>query len=272
MGRRWGKLAAAVSSVAVALASLGALPAAASNTGVDLVVSSLAPMLPGQQGWVSALWHADHDLCNVQVTASGPGLTVGYPANTGSFASFYTSNGIAKTNIDYTALHITVGAAVVSAVTVTLTVSYQELPPNVINKNDDLKTKKFTCTGDRGTQSFAATLPVTPATGAAVIQKTAAVAVPRSTPTWVDVSFRGTRPDLANFRVTLTPPTGLTVTYPGDATSAGLNGAATLPVGEDDFVAVRLDASGLAPGAYQVPVRATYTAGSFDGQLTVTVT
>jgi len=272
MGRRWGKLAAAVSSTAVVLASLGALPAAASNTGLDLVVSSLAPMLPGQQGWVSALWHADHDVCDVQVTASGPGLTVGYPANTGSFASFYTSNGLAKTNIDYTALNLTLGAAVASAVTVTLTVSYRELPPNVINKNDDLTTKKFTCTGDTGTQTFTATLPVMPATGAAVIQKTAAVAVPRGSPTWVEVSFRGMRPGLADFRVTLTPPAGLTVTYPGDATSAGLNGVATLPVGEDDFVAVRLDASGLAPGVYEIPVKATYTAGTFDGHLTVTVT
>jgi hypothetical protein len=47
-----------------------------------------------------------------------------------------------------------------------------------------------------------------------VIQKTTSVAVPRSTPAWVNVTFRGAKPNLANFRVTLTPPTGMTVAYP----------------------------------------------------------
>jgi hypothetical protein len=238
---------------------------------LDLVIPVLAPMLAGQRGWVSALWEANHDVCNIEVTAAGPALAIGYPANTGGFASLYTSNGLAKNNLDYTALDITVAPTVAAPVTVTLRVSWQELPPNVINKNDDLKTKKFACTGPAGSQTLTATLPISPATGAAVIQKTTTVAVPHATPTWATISFRGGRSGLGNFRVTLSPPAGLTVAYPGDAATAGLNAGTALPVGQDDYVAVRLDASGLTPGAYQVPVKATFTGGSFDGRLTVTV-
>ncbi len=263
--------AVAVMCAAVLVTAWGRVPAAADNSGLDLLLPSLAPMLPGQQGWVPALWEASHDVCNVQVTATGPGLTISYPANTGRFSSLYTSNGLAKTNIDYTALNVAVGATVTAPVTVRLTVSWQALPANVINKNDDLKTKKFTCTGDKGTQTMTATLPVTPATGAAVIEKTTTAVVPRATPTWVDLTFHGARPGLANFRVTLDPPSGLRVSYPGGATSAGLNDGTALPVGQDDHVAVRLDASGLATGVYQVPVTATYSGGTFTGQLTVTV-
>jgi hypothetical protein len=257
MSRRPVRLAAAAFAGPLVVMSLGGIPAAADNSGLALVIPALAPMLPGQQGWVSALWEANHDVCNVQVIATGPGLKIAYPANTGPFSSLYTSNGLAKTNVDYSALNIAVDHAVTAPVTVTLTVSWQALPPNVINKNDDLKTKKFVCTGDKGSQTITATLPVSASTGAAVIQKTTTVAVPRSTPSWVTMTFRGTKPGLANFRVTLAPPAGMTVSYPGDASSAGVNGAPTLAVGQDDYVAVRLDASGLATGVYQVPVTAT---------------
>ena len=65
---------------------------------------------------------------------------------------------------------------------------------------------------------------------------------------------------------------GLAVVYPGDATSSGLHAGTALPVGQDDYAAIRLDAAGLATGTYTVPVHATYTGGSFDGQLTLSVT
>jgi len=272
MKRPLAWLVAATSVATLSVVSAGAPPAAADNFGVDLVVPSLASMLPGQHGWVSVLWLAQHDVCNVRVTATGPGLTIGYPTNTSTYSSLYTSNGLAKTNMDYTALDVAVGATVTSSVTVSLTMTWQALPANVINKNDDLKTTHFVCSGTAGTQTYTATLPVVPSTGAAVVQKTTAVAVPRSTPAWVNLVFSGTKPNLNNFRVALTAPTGLTVGYPGSGTSAGLNAGTTLPVGQDDFVAVRLDTSGMAAGTYQVPVTATYTGGTYTGHLTLTVT
>jgi hypothetical protein len=245
---------------------------AASTDALDLVLPTLASMLPGQLGWVSLLWTATADVCDVEVTAAGTGVTIRYPSNTGEFTSFYTNSALATGNIDFTALHIDVDGSVTKAVPLTVSVAYRLLPPGQVKKNDDLATKKVNCAGPKGAQTVAASLPVSPSSDAAVIQKTTAASVSRSTPTWTNITFRGTRPNLTNFRVSLTPPAGLKVSYPGDATSAGLHDVATLPVGADDYVSVRLDASGIAAGTYQVPLHATYTGGSFDGRLVVTVT
>jgi hypothetical protein len=46
----------------------------------------------------------------------------------------------------------------------------------------------------------------------------------------------------------------------------------TPPVAGDDYVAVRLDAAGLAVGTYPVPLTATWTGGSFTGSLSLSVT
>src|SRR5690349_6268948 len=93
--------------VGVALVVLAAgVPAYADNTkndGLSLVVPVLAPMLPGQEGWVAAIWSANQDVCDVQVTLSGTGVTAAYPANTGTYSSLYISSGLAQDNLDYTA-------------------------------------------------------------------------------------------------------------------------------------------------------------------------
>jgi hypothetical protein len=211
-------------------------------------------------------------VCDVRVTVTGPGLAISYPTNTGGYTSFYTASALATGNIDYTAFNVTVPATVTNSLALTLSVSYNQLPPGQIKHDDDLKTKKVVCSGPKGAETVTATLPVIPSTGAAVIQKTVAASVPKSTPTWTTITFRGMQPNLANFRVTLTPPSGMTVVYPGDGTSSGLHAGTALPVGQDDYTAIRLDASGLRTGTYQVPVHATYTGGSFDGQLTLSVT
>ncbi|MEV1289722.1 hypothetical protein [Micromonospora sp. NPDC049679] len=270
--RRRRRLAVVLVGAAVAVAPLSSAHAAAKDDGVDLVVPVLAAMLPGQQGWVSALWSANKDICDVKVTVSGPGLTVSYPTNTGTYTSMYINSALATGNIDYTAFNVTVPSSAGGPVPVTLAVSYTQLPPGQIKKDDDLKTAKFDCKGPKGAQTVEATLPVVPVVGAAVAQRTTAVTVPRTKPTWVNIKFQGRKPGLDNFRVTLSPPAGLTLTYPSDATSAGLQSLAGLPVAREDHVSVRLDAGGLAPGDYQVPVHATYTGGSYDGKLTVTVT
>lgn len=254
-----------------ALSFTPAAQAAAKDDGLDLVIPVLAPMLPGQQGWVSALWTAKKDVCDVQVTASGPGMTVNYPANTDTFSSFYVNSALATDTIDYTAFDVTVAPTAASAVPVTLNVTYTQLPPGQIKKGDDLKTEKFDCKGPKGSQTVTTTLPVLAPTGPKVVQKTTSVTVARATPTWTKIAFAGGGPTTGDFRVTLTPPVGLSVTYPGEGTSTGLDAHAALPVAREDFAAVRLDASALAPGSYQVPVRATYAGGTFAGQLTVVV-
>jgi hypothetical protein len=236
-----------------ALPLLGAAPAAAATPAVGLVVPVLAPMLPGQQGWVSALWGTTGDICDVRATASGAGLTVAYPSNTGDHSSLYKQDSLKAGHFDYTAFKLAVSPTVKGAGSLAIKLSYSD------------------CNGTTRSVSTAAVLPIIAASGEAVVQKTAAVNVPKTTPVWTQLSFQGRKTGLADFRVTLTPPSGLAVAYPGDKSSAGLAETTSLPVGSDDFVAIRFDATGAKAGTYKVPVHATYAGGSFDSTLTVVV-
>ncbi|MFI5494213.1 hypothetical protein [Actinoplanes sp. NPDC051859] len=270
--------AAAAAAVASAAAlTLSATPAQAGilglgEDGVQLVVPVLAPMLPGQQGWISGLWTTDVDACNIKVTASAPnGVKFSYPTNTSTYTSLYVNSALAAHNVDFAALNVTVPPTVTSAVPVTLNVTYTPMAGNPFLPSDDLKTKQFTCTGTPKTKTVNATIPVAPPL-VDLVQKTGSVTVPKITPTWTRLRFTGLRPDMGNFRVKLDAPSGLTVTYPGDGTSAGLNNAPTLPVGDDDYAAVRLDAGRLGIGIHIIPVSATWTGGSYNGLLTLVVT
>jgi hypothetical protein len=254
--RRSTRVALTVATVTTATAALPlatATPGAAATPVVGLVVPVLAPMLPGQSGWVSALWGTTGDICDVRATARGAGLTVSYPANTGDHSSLYKEDALDAGHFDYTAFKLALDPDTKLATSLSITFAYSD------------------CHGTTKTVTAAAVLPVVAATGAAVVQKTASVAVPKSTPVWTQLSFQGRKTGLAGFRVTLSPPSGLTVAYPGDKTSAGLALATSLPVGSDDFVAVRIDATGAAAGTYKVPVHATYDGGRFDSSLTVVV-
>ncbi len=257
--RRTARLAVTVAAAALPVVST-ATPAQAAVPIVGLVVPILAPMLPGQQGWVSALWGTTGEICDVQATAGGTGLKVTYPANTGDHSSLYKQDSLRAGHFDYTAFRLAVGADVRAATSLKILLSYTEKSGTGAD-----------CTGPKRTLTTAAVLPVVPVTGTAVVQKTSSVAVPRSTPVWTQLSFSGRRTGLTDFRVTLTPPAGLSVAYPADKTSAGLSLTTNLPVGTDDFVAVRVDATGAKAGTYKVPVHATYSGGSFDGSLTVVV-
>jgi len=251
--RRSARIATAVAALATATTATTATPAAAAAPAVGLVVPVLAPMLAGQQGWVSALWGTTGDICDVRATAGGPGLTVSYPANTGDHSSLYKEDKLAAGHFDYTAFKLALDPGTKRPTSLAITLRYSD------------------CHGTAKTLNTTAVLPVVPTTGAAVVQKTSSVAVPKATPVWTQLSFQGRRTGLADFKVTLSPPTGLSVTYPGDHAAAGLSLTSSLPVGSDDFIAVRIDATGAAAGTYKVPVHATYDGGSFDGSLTVVV-
>lgn len=237
------------------------------------LTSTLPAMLPGQTGWAGISWTADTNVCDVRITASAPGATISYPANTGSYTSLYVNDALAETNRDYSALKIQVPASASGSIRVTLNVSFNRLPPGQIKKTDDLTYVEPDCSRakDPGSLTTTVTLPVTTPTGAKATLQTTSVTVPRDTPTWVPLSFTTQHAGLADFRVTLTPPPGLTVVYPGDGRSSGLANDSTLPVGGSDSASVRLDASGLEPGTHQVPVRATWSGGSVDTTLTLTV-
>jgi hypothetical protein len=276
-GRSIIVLAERLALAAAVLAASVVVPASPTSAltkddGLGLVVPVLAPMLPGQQGWISALWTANQDVCDVRVTVAGPGIIVSYPSNTGDYTSLYTSWGLATGNLDYTAFNVTVPATVTAAVPLTLRITYQLLPPGQIKKDDDLRSKKFDCQGPKGEQTVTASLPVQVPTGDSVVQRTTTASVARTAPGWVRIVYAGRRAVAGPFRVTVGPVSGLAVSYPGDAKSTGLDAATVPRVGREDYVAVHLDASGVPPGAVRVPVHATWASGRLDGELVVTVT
>jgi hypothetical protein len=129
------------------------------------------------------------------------------------------------------------------------TVSYIKVPAG--RANDPAY-----CKGTRTTEIIASAIPVLPYSGAAFNLQTTALTVDKAAPSWVNLVVRGFKPAVGNFRAAITAPKGLVVEYPGGGASTGLNSGDTLAVGYDDFVAMRLDASGLAAGTYSVPVKA----------------
>jgi hypothetical protein len=258
-------------AVVVAATVLPASPAYAATDAVTLLAPVLAPMLSGQRGWVSAMWTTSEAVCDLRATAAGSGVTVTYPSNTSTYSSLYKDDSLEAGQLDYTAFDVAVAAGKASG-SVALTISLTYIERSKSGNNDQTADPdKKSCLGAHRKASIAASIPIVAATGAAVVQKTSTVTVTRNTPVWTQLSFQGGQPGLSDFRVSLTAPPGLAVVYPGDKTSAGLNLATSLAVGQDDYVAVRLDATDLTPGRYQVPVHASYTGGTYDGTLTLIV-
>lgn len=261
-------LAAGVASLAVPTAAQAAVSPGAQAavpsalTAVPavpiLLTPLLAPMLPGQTGWISTMWNATSPICNVKVTATGNDVSVSYPTNTATYSSLSKQSSLSASGIDYTAFKVSVNTSTTAISAVKFTMTYSD------GTGDD-------CASAVKTVTEAAVLPIIAVSGNAVAQKTSSVTVSRSAPVWTQISFTGRKPGLADFRVSLTAPSGLGVTYPGDGTTAGLNLAPALEVGSDDYVSVRLDTSKMAAGTYTVPITATYTGGSYTGSLSLVV-
>jgi hypothetical protein len=253
----------AVACAAGAAAILpAAAPASAATGDLGLVIPLLAPMLPGQSGWVGTLWGAADDVCDVKVTASGTGLTINYPTNTKTYSSLSKGDSLAAGHVDYVAFNVSVATSkTVSLNPITLSYTYTE-------KADGAST----CTGTKRTGSQTATLPVVSVSGDAVTQKTSTVTVPKKTPVWSQLVFQARKGGVDDLRITVSGgPTGLVVSYPQERAYTQLNDAASLPVGTDDFAAVRFDATNVAAGTYKLTVKQTYGSTTDTNDLTLVV-
>lgn len=237
------RLAATTALLAVLAASLlTAAPAAAAPKANVSTVSNTAPgMNTGQTAWVSVVWKTNKTISDFKVTAAPPpGVTVAYPSGR-AFTSLYGSSSLVEKTEDFTALKITIPYTIAPG---NLRI------PLVATWNYD---------GEPDSKAMTLTIPLTPYVGTTnLTQLTSSVTVDRSTPTWVQVRFRGAAPSLDTFRVTATGPAGLGIVYPGDGTSAGLNGSSTLYKGLEDYTAFRVDASQLEPGTYALDLRETF--------------
>jgi hypothetical protein len=259
--RRSASVAIACAAGAAAVLPVAA-PAGAATADLGLVIPLLAPMLPGQTGWVGTLWAAADDVCDVKVTAAGAGLTINYPANTKTYSSLSKGDSLAAGHVDYVAFNVSVATSkLVSLNPVTLNYSYTE-------KADGATT----CTGTKRTGSQTATLPVVSVTGDAITQKTSLVTVPKKTPVWTSLVFQARKGGVDDLRITVSGgPAGLVVSYPQERAYTQLNDAASLPVGTDDFAAVKFDATNVAAGTYKLTVKQTYGATTDTNDLTLVV-
>ncbi|GCD89882.1 hypothetical protein [Nocardioides sp. LS1] len=240
---------------------------------LQLVTSSLPSFKAGQEGWVSLIWTAGTDMCDIRVTTKSKTVGVTYPTNTGGFSSMYINSALAEGNSDYTAFKLT-APATAGPQEIEFEATYTRLKDSAtLKKADNLVVKNVTdCSGNSGKVKQTISLPVTAASGPAVTLATPSLSLRAGGPTWVSIGFTGNAPGLDNFRVTLTPPAGFEVVYPGDGSSSGLAQGTRLGVGATDAAGVRLDPLVTPAGTYSVPVKATWDGGSFTGTISVTVT
>ena len=233
---------------AVLVATLAhAAPASAAHTEVTQVTTTAPAMHPGGTAWVSVVWTAPDTALEFAVTGSAPdGFEVGYPADR-SDTSLYGSSSLAGDTQDFTAFRLTVPYSATGTATVTLDATWR-------NGNSG----NGVGLGSKGASTTTLDIPIEPYTGPDLTQVTTSVTVPRSTPTWVKLAFTAEAPLLQDLRVTAAGPSGLTIGYPADGTSSGLEGGAALHGGDTDVAGMRLDASKLAPGTYALTVTASY--------------
>ena len=244
------------------------------NTKGDLTLltGSLPSFQVGQQGWVSLIWSAGTDVCDVRVTTKSKDVTVTHPTNTGSFSSLYVNSALAETNSDYTAFRLTAPSSA-GTYPVEFEATYTRLKDSaVLKKSDNLVVKNVTnCSGNSGKVKETINLQVAASSGPAVTLQTPTLQVKSGAPSWVAIAFKGNAPGLDSFRVAVTPPAGFEVVYPGDGTFGGLSQGTSLPVGVTDSAGVRIDPLANPPGTYQLPVRATWSGGTFSGTVAVKV-
>ena len=95
----------------------GAL-AASGSSDVALTTTTLPALHPGQTAWVSTLWRgAGSDAGSFVLRASGPaGISISYPANTGTYSSLYKEATLLADDTDYAAFKVVVGPDVVGEV------------------------------------------------------------------------------------------------------------------------------------------------------------
>jgi hypothetical protein len=237
--------------VLVALAATVPLasPASADPKPDVTRVTAVAPaMNPGQTAWVSVAWSARTPISNFAVTArASDGVTVGYPAGR-AFSSLYGSASLAGGTSDFTSFRVTVPWSASQSVALDLHVTW-----------DPGKGSKANDTSGKRSMDTTFSIPLVPYVGPDLSQQTEAVTVSQATPSWVDLSFRGRAPSLHDFELTVSGPGELVIGYPGDRRSTSLAAASTLLAGATDTAAVRLDASALTPGTYELELTETYT-------------
>ena len=269
------KLATLVFTLAVAsiLATPAPAHAAVKATPVQVLTSSVATFLPGQQAWVSVLVQGGNvSSCDVRVTAVVGAAGVSYPENTATFTAPYRDEELMAYEIDYVAINIKVPATMKGVQSAALTVSYDTCGAKN-NGSDNGNGNKVGHEGQEIVEALSTNVPVIPALLPSLSQTTLLVGpVKHGTSQWVNVGYSGTLPDMTNFRFQITDAAGAIVTYPSGKTDSGLVLGADLMPLRADTAAVNIDATKLNPGIYFLKTKATYGASRATTTGTITLT
>jgi len=81
-------------------------PAVAAEPGPRPVTSWIDAVPAGETTWVSVYWTTGRKICDGSVSFDGYGVQVGYPENTGAYASFSQSAELKPGRLDYTAFTV----------------------------------------------------------------------------------------------------------------------------------------------------------------------
>lgn len=235
------------SILAGALAASLAVPAVAqentSRGGVVRLTDATAPITGGTSAWVTVNWTAQNgEATNFQVTAKAAnGVTVGYPTNTGDHSSLYWDATLSDSEIDYTALYVSVPSGV-SGAEVNLSVSYD-------------------WDGRPRTETMAIRVPVVDYDGTPLESLTTDLGeVEADSQNWLELWYTAPGPIVEDVSAVV-DGAQFAVTYPGMADSTGLAGDSILASGEKDVARFRLDTTGAGSGAHTLEVSVTYTVG-----------
>jgi hypothetical protein len=133
------------------------VPSSASGAAPWPVTSSPGVVRAGEPTWVEVYWLSWADVCDVKITASAPGVEVGYPSNTGTYTSFSRSSSLAAGAGDYTAVRVRVPQRHGPVVALRLRMTYVSVPAGMFW----LGIRPADCHGRTYRQAYSVTLLVT---------------------------------------------------------------------------------------------------------------
>jgi hypothetical protein len=247
------RCALALVATAAAVAGLAAPASAESvNQDIRLTATTLPAMRAGETAWVSTLWEgANFTAHNFRMTATGDDATIQYPANTATYSSLYDGSDLLSKATDFAALKVTLDDNATGSVTLRLHVTYDLDHNNGVNPEPTSEARDVDVT-----------IPVEPYSGPAITALTDSLGpVAPSDSTWVEFSVRGEKPGISSLRAMVSAPDGISVSYPGEGTSAGVNGGTDLGVGETDFFGFSITVDDIAAGTHEIEVTMTYGDG-----------
>jgi hypothetical protein len=233
--------------------------AAKDKAFVALLTDQPGALDKGGSAWIPLLWESQNrnlQHFRVVATTDAPGVTVAFPSE-GTFSGLWENQFLAKNEIDFTAINLTVPADFADAgITLNVTASYG------LNEG----------TTNTTSQQFTVYVPVVQHTGDDLVQVSNDLgSVVSGSAAWVGVQFKGLAPLITDFKLSITDDDGVAYILPqGGYTSLDANDE--LDKNETDVARMYIDAKKLELGSYTLKIRSTWMTAGEARSATSTVT